>query len=152
MLARMLSWSGSRCWMTTKAGPGSGGRCPSSFVRASRPPPEAPIPTMGMEAEGPAESGAVSGFGIFLNGVNNYLHNTSIIPKAMSKDPGQLDAVSVRKQFPVFPGAVVNFTQDMGDPDPQESPRHHVASPMLVGIEAGERDGGRRGVNGHHHF
>ena len=37
---------GSRCWMTTKAMPLSAGTAPNSFSSASRPPADAPTPTM----------------------------------------------------------------------------------------------------------
>src|SRR5438552_7918160 len=43
----MLSCFGSRCWISTKAIPVSLGRASRSSVNASRPPAEAPTPTMG---------------------------------------------------------------------------------------------------------
>lgn len=45
--ARMLSWFGSRCWIMTKPIPVVAGRWSSIFVKASRPPAEAPTPTTG---------------------------------------------------------------------------------------------------------
>lgn len=41
-----LSCPGSRCAMKTKATPVSGGKCETNWVNASRPPADAPIPTM----------------------------------------------------------------------------------------------------------
>ena len=40
-------WVGSRCWTTTKARPLPAGTCRKNSSRASRPPAEAPMPTMG---------------------------------------------------------------------------------------------------------
>src|SRR5580765_5131523 len=42
-----LACVGSRCWIRTKAIPVVDGRCSKSCENASRPPAEAPIPTMG---------------------------------------------------------------------------------------------------------
>jgi len=43
----MLGWVGSRCWMTTKPIPLSGGMADKSSPKAASPPAEAPIPTIG---------------------------------------------------------------------------------------------------------
>src|SRR5579872_2416370 len=43
----MLSCVGSRCWTRIKAMPLSAGNASTSFLQASRPPAEAPIPTTG---------------------------------------------------------------------------------------------------------
>src|SRR5262245_20014692 len=45
----MLSCLGSRCWTRTKAVPGLAGSAPSIAASASRPPAEAPTPTIGKE-------------------------------------------------------------------------------------------------------
>src|SRR6185437_4077694 len=42
----MLSWLGSRCWTRMKAMPFLAGSASTSFLQASRPPAEAPIPTI----------------------------------------------------------------------------------------------------------
>jgi hypothetical protein len=47
---RRLSLAGSRCWTRTKAKPGSAGSPCNSWVKASKPPAEAPIPTIGNKA------------------------------------------------------------------------------------------------------
>src|SRR5580765_8417656 len=44
-----LACVGARCWIRTKAIPVLDGRCSSSCEKASSPPAEAPIPTMGKE-------------------------------------------------------------------------------------------------------
>src|SRR5262249_41188843 len=43
----MLAWWGARCWITTNAKPLSTGTREKNFSKASRPPADAPIPTMG---------------------------------------------------------------------------------------------------------
>src|SRR4030095_9542786 len=43
----MLAWVGARCWITTNAIPVSGCSARSIPVKASSPPAEAPMPTMG---------------------------------------------------------------------------------------------------------
>ena len=48
-LVRALSWTGSRCWISTKDIPVSTGRCCNNSVNASSPPAEAPIATTGNE-------------------------------------------------------------------------------------------------------
>src|SRR5688572_19270332 len=53
--ARALGWEGERCWTRTNPIPVSGGSAPSSSVKASSPPAEAPTPTMGNR---PASPGA----------------------------------------------------------------------------------------------
>ena len=45
-LASWLGWLGSRCCTKTKAMPVLPGRCVSSWVNASKPPADAPTPTM----------------------------------------------------------------------------------------------------------
>ena len=46
----MLSWVGSRCWTRMQAMPLPAGSAPTSFLKAPRPPAEAPIATTGKSA------------------------------------------------------------------------------------------------------
>ena len=52
----MLSCVGSMCWISTKAMPVSAGNALRKAVKASRPPADAPMPTIGkgFDAEGSA--------------------------------------------------------------------------------------------------
>ena len=52
-----LGCSGSRCCTSTKAMPVSVGRCARSSVKASSPPADAPMPTMGKPAGGAGFAG-----------------------------------------------------------------------------------------------
>src|SRR5262245_15551981 len=55
----MLAWVGARCWTRTKAIPVSTGSARSICVKASSPPAEAPMPTIGKDgvsSRGPASS------------------------------------------------------------------------------------------------
>src|SRR5262245_1520825 len=56
----MLPCVGSRCWTKTKAMPVRWGRCRRSSRNASRPPAEAPTPTMGKRLLGLDGSGALA--------------------------------------------------------------------------------------------
>src|ERR1017187_8313385 len=55
---RMLAWLGSRCGTSTKAMPQAGGRWRKNCTKASRPPAEAPMPTMGNPAPRGFSTGA----------------------------------------------------------------------------------------------
>src|SRR5437867_4796484 len=65
-----LSCLGSKCWMSTNAMPVSVRSCLRSWVKASRPPAEAPMPTTGnVVLSGRSEGSSVVGdFGVAVSG------------------------------------------------------------------------------------